>query len=102
MWVWVHTLAWAQIALASDYTPMSVMRALHKSVRRVYSASPWNAENTMRAVYAVAHHVLNMWLSHGSCTGFFKTSEHAELQPDRYAPVWCADLYLLQIRSAAA
>ena len=42
--------------LASDYTRMAAMRAMHKSVRCVYSASPWNAENTMRALYAIAHH----------------------------------------------
>ena len=61
---WLHSwgsqilsaLAWAQVALACDYARMMVMRAMHKSVRRVYSASPWNAENTMRAVYAIAHH----------------------------------------------
>ena len=54
--VCVSALAWAQVALASDYARMTVMRAMHKSVRPVYSASPWNAENTMRAVYAIAHH----------------------------------------------
>ena len=35
---------------------MAVMRAMHKTVRHVYSASPWMAENTMRAVYAIGHH----------------------------------------------
>ena len=61
---WLHrcgpqillALSWAQVALASNYTPMAVMRAMHKAVRRVYSVSPWNAENTMRAVYANTHH----------------------------------------------
>ena len=48
--------AWAQLGMASAYPRMVVMRALHKSVCRVYSASPWGAENTMRAVYAIAHH----------------------------------------------
>ena len=42
-----------QVVLASDYGCMLLMSALHKAVRRVYSAysaSLWNAENTMRAV----------------------------------------------------
>ena len=47
-------LSWAQVALASEYAHMAV--ALHKSVRRVYSTSPWNAENTMCAVYAITDH----------------------------------------------
>ena len=52
----LSTLAWAQVALASDYGRMVVMWALHKAVHRVYSTSPLGAENTMCAVYAIAHH----------------------------------------------
>ena len=52
----LSALAWAQVALSSDYSRMVVMRALHKAVRRVCGASPWGAENTMRAVYAIARH----------------------------------------------
>ena len=33
------------------------MRALHKAVRRVHAASPWWAENTMRAAYSVSHNL---------------------------------------------
>ena len=54
---WLHSwgsqilsaLAWAQVAPACDYARMTFLRAMHKPMRRVYSASPWNAENTMRA-----------------------------------------------------
>ena len=61
---WLHSwsaqilsaLSWVQVARACDYKRMAVMRAMHKTVRRVYSASPWAAENTMRAVYAIGHH----------------------------------------------
>ena len=52
----LFALAWAQVALSSDYDRMTVMRAMHKSVCRVYCASPWNVEGTVRAVYALAHH----------------------------------------------
>ena len=43
----LSALAWAQVALASDYGRMVVMCALHKAVRRVYHTSPWGAENSM-------------------------------------------------------
>ena len=49
-------LAWAQVAMGSGYARMVVMRAPHKAVCLVYSASPWDAENTMHVVYAIAHH----------------------------------------------
>ena len=42
------------------------MQALHKAVRRVYSASPWGAEHTMRVVYATAHHQA---CAHSAVTG---------------------------------
>ena len=42
--------------MSSDYDRMTVMRAMHKSMRCVYCASPWSAEKTMRVVYALAHH----------------------------------------------
>ena len=51
----LSALAWAQLAMLSGYRRMTVMRALHKAVRRVYAASPWWSENTMRAVYSVGH-----------------------------------------------
>jgi hypothetical protein len=37
----LSALAWAQLAMLSGYRRMTVMRALHKAVRRVYAASPW-------------------------------------------------------------
>jgi hypothetical protein len=111
----LSALAWAQVALARDYGRMTVMRALHKSMRRVYSASPWNAENTMRAVYAVAHHQLCAqhvvvtrvmhWLfrnAHWQGTQYTNTVIPAELQPDGCTPVWTAELHLLRTWSAAA
>ena len=48
-------LVWGQLVLASDYPQMREMQALHKAVRCVFAASPWALENTVRAVYAVAH-----------------------------------------------
>ena len=41
----VH-LAWAQVALASDYSDMVVMRALHKAVHRVYRCGKHYAGST--------------------------------------------------------
>ena len=46
---WLHSwsaqilsaLSWVQVARACDYKRMAVMRGMHKTVRRVYSASPW-------------------------------------------------------------
>ena len=52
----LSALSWVQVALACHYKRMAVMRAMHKTVRRVYSASPGAAENTMRVVYVIAHH----------------------------------------------
>ena len=57
----LSALAWAQVALACDYARMTVMRAMHKSVCRVYCVSPWNEENTMRGVYAIGHHQPCAW-----------------------------------------
>jgi hypothetical protein len=66
-------------------------------VRRVYSASPWNAENTMRAVYAIAHH----WLKHNAKWNdkhYTDTVIPPELQPEGYKPTWSTDIHLLQVR----
>ena len=110
---WLHSwasqilsaLAWAQVALASDYAQMTVMRAIHKSVHRVYSASPWNEEDTMRAVYAITHHQpcaqsdvvtrLIHWLSrHAKWHNkhYTDTAIPTELQPEGYEPNWCKDI----------
>ena len=109
--VCVSALAWAQVALACDYARMTVMRAMHKSVRRVYSASPWNAENTMRAVYAIAPHQprarsvvvtkLIHWLKHNAKWNdkhYTDTVIPPELQPEGYEPTWSTDTHLLQVR----
>ena len=39
----LSALSWVQVTLACDYKHMAVMRAMHKTVHRVYSASPWTA-----------------------------------------------------------
>ena len=106
-------LAWAQIAIASDYTCMVVMRPLHKAVCHVYSVSPWSAENTMRLVYAIAHHQpctrhhvatqLLHWLRNNALRNTAKWHEHYTdpiippvFQPEECAPAWCADIQLLR------
>ena len=50
-------LSWAQLAMLSGYRRMTMMRALHKAVRRVHAASPRWSDNTMRAVYSVGHNL---------------------------------------------
>ena len=87
------------------------MRVMHKSVRRVYSASPWNAENTMRAVYAIAHHqactqsdvatILMHWLvRHAKWNNkhYTDTVIPTELRPEGYEPNWSTDIHLLHVR----
>ena len=104
---------WVQVARACDYKRMAVMRAMHKTVRRVYSASPWMAENTMRAVYAIGHHQpcpqtttvdrLLHWLFQNAVWDGCNYTDQViptELQPEGYTPTWCSDIHLLQARSA--
>ena len=92
---------------------MAVMRAMHKTVRRVYSASPRMAENTMRAVYAIGHHQpcpqtttvdkLLHWLFRNAVWDGCNYTDQViptELQPEGYTPTWCSDIHLLQARSA--
>ena len=69
----LSALSWVQVARVCDYKRMAVMRAMHKTVRRAYSASPWMAENTMRAVYAIGHHqpCPRQPQLTDCCTGFF-------------------------------
>ena len=103
----------AQVALASDCTRMAVMRAMYKSVCRVYSVSPWSAENTMCAVYAIAHHqpctqcvavkkLLHWLFRHAKWHGteYTDTTIPTELQPEGYEPSWCTDIHLLRASSA--
>ena len=109
----LSALAWAQVGLACDYRRMVVMRALHKAVRRVYSASPWSVENTMRAVYAIAHHQpcpqqqacarLLHWLRQNAQwdnNRYSGSINPPEFQPEGYTPAWCADTPLLLARTA--
>ena len=46
----LSALAWAQVAMASDFPRLQVMRPLHMVVRHVFAASPWAPENTTRRV----------------------------------------------------
>ena len=96
----LSTLSSVQMALTCDYKCMAVMHAMHKIVHRVYFASPWAAENTMRSVYAIAHHQpctqqaaiekLVQWLF---CNAKWQGTNHTdmtiptELQPEGYNPV---------------
>ena len=113
---WLHSWS-AQIlsalALVCDYKRMAVMRAMHKTMRRVYSASPWAAENTMRAVYAIGHHQpcaqavavdkLMHWLFRNAKLDNSSYTDQVipiELQPEGYTPRWCTDIHLLRARSA--
>ena len=129
---WLHSwsaqilsaLSWVQVALACDYKRMAVMRAMHnkrmavmramhKIVRLVYSASPWAAENTMRAVYVIGHHQpcvqavtvdkLMHWLFRNAKWENCSYTDQVipkELQPEGYTPSWCTDIHLLRARSA--
>ena len=118
---WLHSwsaqilsaLSWVQVARACDYKCMAVMRAMHKTVLRVYSASPWAAENTMRAVYAIGHHQpcpqavevdrLMHWLFRNAVwenSSYTDQVIPTELQPEGYTPTWCTDIHLLRARSA--
>ena len=109
----LSALSWVQVALACDYKCMAVMRAMHKTMRRVYSASPWAAENAMRAVYAIGHHqpcaqaVAVDELMHRlfrnakwDNSSYIDQVILIELQPDGYTPSWCTDIHLLRARSA--
>ena len=109
----LSALSWVQVARACEYKRMVVMRAMHKTVRRVYSASPWRAENTMRAVYAIGHQQpcpqattvdkLLHWLFQNAVWDGSNYTDQvipAELQPEGYTPTWCSDIHLLQARSA--
>ena len=118
---WLHSwsaqilsaLSWVQVARACDYKRMVVMRAMHKTVRRVYSASPWAVENTMRAVYAIGHHQpcpqavavdkLIHWLFRNAVwenSSYTDQVIPTELQPEGYTPTWCTNIHLLRARSA--
>ena len=46
-----------QVGMLSNYPHAVVIRALHTAVCRVCATSPWYAEHTMRAAYAVGHHL---------------------------------------------
>ena len=95
---------------ANDYGHMLLMRALHEVGRRVYYASPWGAENTMRAV---AHHqpcpqhtvVASLihwphWDAHWDSQRYTNNFIPSHFRPENDEPAWCADMHLLWARSA--
>ena len=105
----LSALARAQLAMLSGYGRMTVMRALHKAVRRVYAASPWWSENTMRAVYSVGHELpcsrssatakLVHWLANNAVWDGDRYTDReipVEFQPEGYTPTWCNDIILLR------
>ena len=88
---------------------MVLMRALHKVVRSVYSASPpWGTQDTMHAVYAISHHQLCTqqeasrklahWLYTVS-TRYTDTVIPPQYQPEGYTPTWCYGMHLLKVRT---
>ena len=77
---------------------MTVMRALHKAVRRVYAASPWWSENTMRA-RGTATAKLVHWLANKAVWEGDRYTDREipeDLQPEGYTPTWCMDIALLR------
>ena len=110
-------LVWAQVALAGDYGRMLVIRALHKAVRHVYCAvcRHGGAENTMRAVYAIAHHQtcsqhtvvarLIHWLHRNTqgCVTLHCYTDNVipyHFRHENFEPTWCANMHLLRAWSA--
>ena len=53
----LSALAWVQLALRCGYPRPTALRAMQKSARRLFNASRWSSENTMRAIFAVSHHM---------------------------------------------
>ena len=109
----LSALSWAQLAMLSGYRRMTVMRALHKVVRRVHAASPWWPENTLHAVYNVGHDLpcprntatakLLHWLVGNAVWSGHQYTEReipTEFQLEGYTPAWCDDITIL--RSIAA
>ena len=95
--------------MLSGYRRMTPMRALHKAVRRVYAASPWWSENTMRAVYSVGHDLpcsratatakLVHWLANKAVWEGDRYTDREileDLRPEGYTPAWCMDIALLR------
>ena len=98
--------------MAINYTSMVVLTALHKAVRRVYSASPWSAEDTVGAVYAIAHHQsctqhqiatrLLHWLHRNTQ---WDGEQYTDIiiqpifHPEGHTPAWCAVIHLLLART---
>ena len=104
----LSALSWAELAMLFRYRRMTVMRALHKAVRRVHAASPWWSENTMRAVYSVGHNLpcprsaatakLVHWLTNNAVWNGSRYTDReipTDFQPEGYTPTWCEDIALL-------
>ena len=77
----------------------------------MYSASPGSAENTMRAIYAIAHdqpcaeHAVVTWLihwlyryPHWPGTVYTDAAIPVQFQLEGCEPAWCADMPLLHTR----
>ena len=95
--------------MLSGYKKMTVMRALHKAMRRVHAASPWWSENTMRAVYSVGHDLpcprhtatarLVHWLIGNAIWSRNRYTDReipTKFQPEGYTLAWCDDTALLR------
>mmetsp|Transcript_55396 Transcript_55396/g.92160 ORF Transcript_55396/g.92160 Transcript_55396/m.92160 type:complete len:102 (-) Transcript_55396:28-333(-) len=95
--------------MLSGYRRMTVMRALHKAVRRVHAASPWWSENTMHAMYNVSHDLpyprnaatakLVHWLTSNAVWSGNRYTDReipTDFQPEGYTPTWCEDVALLR------
>ena len=90
--------------------PAAALRAMQvgESVRRVFSASPWCSENTLRAVFVVSHHMpapqcivvqkLARWLrAHAVWDRWLYTDREIPpcIRPDKYTAPWSSDFSLL-------
>ena len=86
---------------------MTVMRAVHKAVRRVHATSPWWSENTVRTVYILSHDlpcprhaavgkVVHWFTANAIWCGSMYTNWviPAEFQPEGYTSAWCEDITL--------
>ena len=108
----LSALSWVQVALACDYKRMAVMRAMHKTVRRVYSVSPWLRKHYARGVHDCPPPI--MWAVTKRVHWLFRYAKWpgtdytdmtiptglTGLQPEGYRSSWCTDIHLLRAQSA--
>ena len=104
----LSALAWVQLALQCGYPRHTALRAMHKLARRVFSASPWCSDNTMRAVFAVSHHMpaprhlvvqkLACWLRAHTVWDMHQYTDQEippQVRPEAYTAPWSSDFALL-------